>query len=410
MTVHLSRADGAPPPPPRIAYGDLDADPLVGALDRAAAGDDPAVAGALAAQVFTLRGGLRRALAERVVASTGPFATLARSGIDPDDPRLATAAGELAGLADLADLDWDAVLAPFGLRAPVSGEPVDDDAVPAATRRLVDDIAVARDWSVFAPRLAAFHRAEGTGALATHRVARFVDGTLIGVDRPDPVRLDDLVGDDGVRRPLADALAAFAAGAPAVDGLLYGPPGTGKSTAVRALAAAHPDVRLVQLDRRHVGGLGALFERLAGDGPRCLVLLDDLVFDGGDRADRELRAVLEGDVGARPTNVCVWATSNRMRLLGETRTEREDDLEEHLGRGERSALATRFGLRVAFGTLGVTDYTAMARELAARRVDDLPADFDARARRFAVDRGLSPRSARQFADIVAGEALVADAD
>lgn len=391
---------------PRIAYSDLDADPLLRAVEALTDGEDPHAVAAFAAIAFSLRGDLPWEIARRVARSDGPFATVARRGIARDDPRLDLAARELAVLGAQAHRDLRPMLASAGLAGALgdhSRPSTDDAATPAATRAIVTRLLGEADWAALAGELAAFHRAQGTGALASHRVLRFADGELIGVDDPDPVTLEDLVGQEAVRGPLTAALAAFAAGAPAVDALLYGPPGTGKSTTVRALARSHPDLRLVQLDRRHIGGLGALFRRLAGDGPRCLVLLDDLVFDEGDRHDRELRAMLEGDVGARPANVCVWATSNRMRLLRETRTEREDDLEEHLGRGERSALATRFGLRVAFVTLGVDDYLAMARELADRRVDRRPDDFDVRARRFAVDRGLSPRSARQFADIVAGD-------
>jgi len=371
----------------------------VRALDAVSArpGDADAVA-QLAACAYPLVAGIRRSVAERVVASDGPFARLARRGLAADDPRRARAVRELADLGRLAALETPDA-AP---RADAAPDPA-DPATPGAARELISRLIAHDDWSSLADDLADFHHRHGTGALAVHRVAHYADGRLVGVADPDPVTVDDLVGDDATRRPLADSLAAFVAGAPAVDALLYGPPGTGKSTVVRALAARHPDLRLIQLDRRALGALGDLFTRLAGEGPRCLVLLDDLVFDEGERTDRELRAVLEGDVAGRPANVCVWATSNRMRLLHETRTDREDDIEEHLGRGERSALATRFGLRVAFGTLGVDEFVAMARTLVHRRIGTIPHDVDARARRFAVDRGLSPRSARQFADLVAGE-------
>jgi len=147
-----------------------------------------------------------------------------------------------------------------------------------------------------------------------------------------------------------------------------------------------------------VAGLRALFARLAGTGPRCLVLLDDLVFDDAERTDRALRAALEGDAAGRPANVLVWATSNRLKLLRETLSEREDDVDEALGRGEKAALATRFGLRVAFPGLGQDEYLRVALGLLERLGGDAGDGAAAAALRFARSgHGMSPRTARQFA-------------
>ena len=193
-------------------------------------------------------------------------------------------------------------------------------------------------------------------------------GRLEGVDAPDPTAPADLVGGEERRAPLAEDLAAFAAGGTANDALLYGPPGTGKSATARALAAelAPRGLRLVQVGREDVPRLQEVMAALAGPGPRCLLLLDDLVFDEEGRTDRVLRSALEGDVAARPANVLVWATSNRMRMVRETRTEREDELEVDLARGEKSALATRFGRRVRFDAPTQDDYLRIVERLVAR--------------------------------------------
>lgn len=394
-------------PPPRIAYADLDADPLIRAVVAAAwHPGDPDRARELAAAVFPLTEPVAAAVARRVLASTGPFATLARGGLPDGDPRVARARNELATLGRVAHADHAAILLRHGLAdaVPPRGGPAGD--APPAVREALAGLAAEPEWGHAAGHLAALHHAEGTGALAMHRVLRFTGDDLVGVPHPDPLREEDLVGGDARRAPLAEVLAAFAAGAPAVDALLYGPPGTGKSATVRALAAAlgHTGLRLVQVDRDHIAGLGRLFALLDGAGPRCLVLLDDLVFDEGERGDRVLRAALEGDVGARPSNVAVWATSNRMRLLHETLTEREDDVEGALGRGERAALATRFGLRVGFGALSPDEYLSVVAALADRH--GLPRDRVDRdeALRWSRERGLTPRAARQFADRLAAAA------
>ncbi len=389
-----------------IGYEPLRADALIGALASHAADPSAANAERLARVLVGVESGVPYAGAIAVLGTESPLARIARHGIGERHRRIL--ARELGILADLAHQDLRTVLDVHGLGdyAPEeSARPVPAPGLPVATAALARRMAETRDWSALADEVAVFHRGQGTGPLARHRSARVIDGVLQGIAYPDVVRESDLVGGGEVRARLASVLGAFVAGGPAVDVLLYGPPGTGKSTTVHALASAFADdgLRLVQIDRREIHALGDVLDALRGDGPRCLVVFDDLVFDDGERTDRELRAMLEGDASERPSNVAVWATSNRMRLIHETRSAREDDLEEHLGRGERSALASRFGLRIGFGFLTVAQFLDVARSFVHRRLGEVPDDVDAGARRFGVDRGLTPRAARQFADLYVDE-------
>ena len=387
---------------PRIAFDDLDAHPLVRAIsDLAAHPGDEHAAHRVAAELFGLEVTVPAAIAALVLGSEGAFATLARKGIEPGDRRRARVARELTRLGEFAHADLESMLDSHGL---ADAMPPDiDDPAPghppafiALRTRLRDDA----DWGALAEPLGDFYALQGTGALASHRVLRFSHGSLVGVPIPDPVTPGDLIGGTAQRAPLAASLDAFLDGAPANDALLYGPPGTGKSVAVRALAAERADrgLRLVQVDRSDAATITALFSQIGGTGPPCLVLLDDLVFDDAERTDRILRAALEGDAALRPDNVVVWATSNRLKLLRETRSEREDDLESALGRGEKAALATRFGLRVAFTQLTQDRYIEIATGLVARLGGPVRADLVPAALRFARGgHGLTPRTARQFA-------------
>lgn len=387
---------------PRIAYDDLDVHPLLQAINDLTdhPGDEQA-AHRLAAALFGLETTAPIALAELVLCSRGAFATLARDGITPSDRRLVRVAQELAVLGALAHEDLAAMLERHGLADAVPPDSIRaPDARPPAFAGLRDILAAAPDWDAHVAAIAAFHHTEGVGALAAHRVLRYSHGELVGIVHPDPIAVADLIGGTRHREPLARSLEVFAAGGAANDALLYGPPGTGKSASVRALADASADrgLRLIQVDRSDAATITALFAELEGVGPRSLVLLDDLVFDDAERTDRILRAALEGDAAMRPANVVVWATSNRLKLIAETRSEREDDLESALGRGEKAALATRFGLRVAFTQLTQDRYIEIATGLVARlggRSDDRLA---ATAVRFARGgHGLTPRTARQFA-------------
>jgi predicted AAA+ superfamily ATPase len=384
----------------RLAYGDLDAHPLVRALERVLAQPaDRAAAHALAAELFSLATRPDIAVADLVLGSEGPFARLARHGVDDGDPRERLAARELDLLGELAHADVARVLEPHGFGDALAGRDGDVPRPPAYAA-LRDELVAAPRWGAFAPRLAAFYRLEGIGELAAHRVLRLGEHGLVGVLRPDPISLADLEGGEAQQAPLAGDLEAFVAGHGANDALLYGPPGTGKSATVRGLASVFGQrgLRLVQVDRGEIARLGEVFALLAGDGPHCLVYLDDLAFDDGGRTDRVLRAALEGGVVERPANVLVWVTSNRLRLTRETHAERADDIEGRLAVGEKTALATRFGRRVAFRSPSQDAYLAICRRLVRARLGALPDELDEAALRFAAaGHGLTQRTARQFA-------------
>lgn len=372
-----------------VAYRDLEEDPVVRLLDV----EDGSARTEL---LFALAGPVAEAVAQLVVGSTGPFAMAARQGLDDDDPRVSAAA------AELDELFLRTSVAAAGMpRIPVAAGV---SHLPPRAARLVAalaaDVADGRSWSARAVVLADFHRSDGTGALATSRVLAFRDGALRAVERPDPIDLDDLIGFEAVRAPLLEDLERFQRGGSACDALLHGRPGTGKSATVRAAARRFADdgLRLVQLDREELLHLPDLMASLAGSGPRCLVFVDDLVLDDAGRFDRALRAALEGGVDERPANVLVWVTSNRVSLIGDTFSNRQDEVDAAEATAERSALAQRFGRRVRFGLPDLERFLEIAEALVARELGRVPDDVRERATLFArLGHGLTPRTARQFA-------------
>ncbi len=371
-----------------VAYRDLDGHPVVRFLDADGAADRTEL-------LFALPGPVAAAIARVVVGSTGPFAEAARRGLERDDPRLAAAATELD------DLFRRASTAAGRLPSlPAAADPHLPPAAASLVGALAEDVEAGLPWGARAPLLADFHRREGTGALATSRVLAYREGALRSVERPDPIDLDDLIGFESVRAPLVDDLKRFSHGGSACDALLHGRPGTGKSATVRAAAHrfAGDGLRLVQLDRDELLHLPALMASLAGDGPRCLVFVDDLVLDDAGRVDRALRAALEGGVDERPANVLVWVTSNRVSLIGDTFSHRQDEVDAAEATAERSALAQRFGRRVRFGLPDLERFLEIAEGLVEREHGSVPPDVRERATLFArLGHGLTPRTARQFA-------------
>ena len=361
---------------------------------------------------------------EAILADDNPFTrTCSRSsstGALPAGLRRA-AAQDLRHLQRLAQLDpveLDRELQarrlpwPFGLFRELPALPAGTGATrpqPALVRRLHEAFSRAADWGSLVDEVAAYHAAAGAGIFASYVAFRWQgtyrggDGRpqspLVGIPHPDPTRLEQLVGYEAERERVVANTRRFVQGLPAHHLLLYGPRGTGKSVTVKALVHAFADqgLRLVELPRSRVSELPALAQRLASEPLRFVVLVDDLSFEEHDTSHRELKAALEGAVESWPSNVLVYATSNRRHLvrepLGSDGLARPQD-----EANERISLADRFAVTIVFPAADQELYLRIVEEL----VQQVGLVVDrARLRQQALQWALwhnerSPRTARQF--------------
>jgi predicted AAA+ superfamily ATPase len=152
---------------------------------------------------------------------------------------------------------------------------------------------------------------------------------------------------------------------------------------------------------------------LARRGLRFVIFIDDLSFEDGDSGFMALKAVLEGGVEAKPTNVAVYATSNRRHLVKEPRSGRpaaHDDARAFDTMQEQLSLADRFGLTVIFAAPSQDEYLRVAEFLARKRrlltngasEAEVAAFRDNAVRWERWFNGRSPRTAVQFVDWAAG--------
>jgi predicted AAA+ superfamily ATPase len=293
--------------------------------------------------------------------------------------------------------------------------PASEAALEGAAHAFKERLAAAAAWGPLLPALAEHYGRAGTGLFARYRAFRWVrtddGGALEGIAHPDTPSLDDLVGYDLERDLLLRNTEHFVAGYPANNVLLYGDRGTGKSSTVRALLTAYGDrgLRLVEVAKAHLPDLPRLLEALRDRRERFILFVDDLSFHETETEYKELKAVLEGGLEARPANVLLYATSNRRHLVQERFEDRAGAVNGELHgvdtAQEKLSLSDRFGITLTFVAPDQDRYLTIVRALgAARALPISPEELRRRALAWALrHKGRSGRTARQFVDYLTGE-------
>jgi predicted AAA+ superfamily ATPase len=245
------------------------------------------------------------------------------------------------------------------------------------------------------------YQTHGYGIYAHHTAFIYSD-RMHAIEKPDPVRFEDLVGYARQIRTLRTNVERFLAGKPAVPVLLYGARGSGKSTSVKALRTHYADqgLRLVEVLSDGLEQLPALLELLAPLPFRFVLYMDDLAFANDDERFHKLKALLEGAVYARPANVLTVATSNRRNLIAQHWSDRPEphasDPASWDTMQDKLALADRFGLVLTFPPFDQQLYLEAVAHLLGREPDEATRKA---ALQFALEgRGFSGRTARHFAD------------
>lgn len=198
----------------------------------------------------------------------------------------------------------------------------------------------------------------------------------------------------------------FVQGLPANHALLTGSRGCGKSSLIKALLPryAKRGLRLIEVDKADLVDLPHIITPLAGLRWRFILFTDDLSFEADEPAYKPLKAALDGSVSGLPTNVLIYATSNRRHLMpeyfadnaatqhvdGEVRP--ADAIEEKL------SLSDRFGLMLNFYPFDQDAYLDIVAGWVEAMGGRATPDLRAEALQWAIQRGgRSGRTARQFA-------------
>ena len=250
--------------------------------------------------------------------------------------------------------------------------------------------------------LASFYRAQGYGFFAqSSAFAVQDDGTVAPIVHPDAIRLRDLPGYERQKQQILQNTLAFLDGREANNILLYGDKGTGKSSTVKAVVNEYADrgLKIIEMSPRHITCFPKIFAETLRSPFRFIVFLDDLSFSREDDNFAALKAFIEGGLAGKPSNLVIYATSNRRHLIRETFADREgDEVRVRDSLETVTSLSDRFGLEITFSVPDKDEYLYIVDQLAAESGLDLPAEqLHLLAERFALRRnGRSPRTARQF--------------
>ncbi|AET69392.1 putative ATPase (AAA+ superfamily) [Desulfosporosinus orientis DSM 765] len=272
----------------------------------------------------------------------------------------------------------------------------------------------AEDWVQCLDELKTFYQNYGCGVFA--RYYAFVwekttgQGYLKGIDKPDPISLEQLVDYQYERNRVIENTLQFLNGFPANNVLLYGDRGTGKSSTVKGILNRYHSqgLRMIEIPKAYLADFPLIIRQLKNRSQKFIIFVDDLVFGDNEENYTSLKAVLEGGLESKTPNILIYATSNRRHLVKEYFSERaglqsgnhDEEVHARDSMQEKLSLADRFGINVVFSSPDQNQYLAIVKGIAEAR--NLNADWEL-LRKEALQwalwyNGRSARTAKQFVD------------
>ena len=268
--------------------------------------------------------------------------------------------------------------------------------------------ALAADAGVIAEGLSEYYRKNGCGIFSQYNAFIWQDKGLVPVETPDAITFADLKGYKSQRKTLIDNTLAFLNGRSCNNVLLYGDRGTGKSSSVHALLNEYSadGLRMIELSKADVEDFHLISSVIAKVPLKFIVFIDDLSFSQDNDSFARLKAALEGGLAAKPSNMLIYATTNRRHLIKETFESRQgDELHANDSMQEELSLSDRFGIVITFINPDRKQFFDIIDAMAADRGLDLSAnELHMLAERWSLQKGgRSPRGARQLIDMICSE-------
>lgn len=283
---------------------------------------------------------------------------------------------------------------------------------PSHIREIKQVFHSSSQWSECISKLEKFHKVYGCGIFATYRA--FVwerennTGYCKGIKHPDPISLSELIGYENERKVVLENTEQFLKGFPANNALLHGDRGTGKSSTVKAILNKYytEGLRMIEVPKAYLTDFPDIIRTLKDRPQKFIIFIDDLVFADDEGSYTALKAMLDGGLEHKSSNIIIYATSNRRHLVKEYFSERSND-EVRGGDSvqEKLSLADRFGINVVFSSPNKSEYLNIVDGIAEKRNLNIDKELlHSEAIKWEMwYNGRSARTAKQFVDWIEGK-------
>lgn len=281
--------------------------------------------------------------------------------------------------------------------------------------RIVDlakNLSNAKDADELKAMITEFYKDFGVGKFGLHKAFRVENKDAVEIK---PIKniahvyLDDLIGYDIQKAKLIENTEAFLDGKPCNNCLLFGDAGTGKSSSIKGILNKYYDrgLRIIEIYKHQFICLNDVISEIKDRNYRFIIYMDDLSFEEFEIEYKYLKAVIEGGLEKKPSNVLIYATSNRRHLVKETFSDRndyDDELHKSDTVQEKTSLFARFGVSIYFPSPEKKEFNNIVKELAKRHNLTIPEDeLVLEANKWELSHGgLSGRTATQFIDYLRG--------
>lgn len=269
----------------------------------------------------------------------------------------------------------------------------------------------------------AFYEAYGVGKLGLNKAFR-IDHKgnqveLVPISNTELITFDDLIGYERQKQTLRENTEAFVEGRPANNVLLFGDSGTGKSSSIKALINQYYDqgLRMIEIYKHQFQDLSAIIAQIKSRNYRFVIYMDDLSFEEFETEYKYLKAIIEGGLEVRPSNILIYATSNRRHLINETWKDRNDvthneGIYKSDTMQEKLSLVNRFGCTIYYGQPDQKEFYNIVVELAHKAgLNISDEELCAEAKKFELNHGgVSGRTAQQFINYMQGVKLQENID
>ena len=276
----------------------------------------------------------------------------------------------------------------------------------------LEQAATAED---FYELVTAFYEAYGVGKLGLNKAFRIDhkgnEVELVPISNTELITFDDLIGYERQKQTLRDNTEAFVEGRPANNVLLFGDSGTGKSSSIKALINQYYDqgLRMIEIYKHQFQDLSAIIAQIKSRNYRFVIYMDDLSFEEFETEYKYLKAIIEGGLEVRPSNILIYATSNRRHLINETWKDRNDvthneGIYKSDTMQEKLSLVNRFGCTIYYGQPDQKEFYNIVVELAHKAgIEMSDEELCAEAKKFELNHGgVSGRTAQQFINYILG--------